>query len=113
MPPEAEILTGTNDRVKAAHMLHEWGARSVMISHNTELLVYDGEKISPARSRRAICPAARPLATPPSQATSTSVSTPRSRKRCSGRPLWSPSRWRPGSLPRLPRGRCCLHQRVL
>lgn len=22
---EAEILTGTNDRVKAAHMLHEWG----------------------------------------------------------------------------------------
>ena len=42
---EAEILTGTNDRVKAAHMLHEWGAKEVMISHNTELLVYDGEKI--------------------------------------------------------------------
>ena len=40
---EAEILTGTNDRVKAAHMLHEWGAKEVMISHNTELLVYDGE----------------------------------------------------------------------
>ena len=26
-------------------MLHEWGAKEVMISHNTELLVYDGEKI--------------------------------------------------------------------
>ena len=42
---EAEILTGTDDRVKAAHMLHEWGAKEVMISHNTELLVYDGDKI--------------------------------------------------------------------
>ncbi|MDO4491599.1 MAG: PfkB family carbohydrate kinase [Lachnospiraceae bacterium] len=42
---EAEIMTGTEDREKAARMLHEWGAKEVMISHNTEILVYDGEKI--------------------------------------------------------------------
>ncbi len=36
---EAEILTGTNDREKAAHMLGGMGAREVMITHHTEVIV--------------------------------------------------------------------------
>lgn len=36
---EAEILTGTDDREKAAHMLGEMGAREVMITHHTEVIV--------------------------------------------------------------------------
>jgi sugar/nucleoside kinase (ribokinase family) len=39
---EAEILTGTCDRYQAAAMLHEWGSAEIMITHNTEVLVYDG-----------------------------------------------------------------------
>jgi len=39
---EAEILTGTDDRRKAAAMLYEFGSREIMITHNTEVLVYDG-----------------------------------------------------------------------
>lgn len=42
---EAEVLTGTADREEAARMLHAWGAKEVMITHNTEVIVYDGEKI--------------------------------------------------------------------
>ena len=42
---EAEILTGTTDRVAAAKQLHAWGAREILISHNTEMLAFDGEKI--------------------------------------------------------------------
>lgn len=42
---EAEILTGTSDREKAAKMLHSWGAKEVLITHNTEVLAYDGKKI--------------------------------------------------------------------
>ena len=42
---EAEILTGLTDRVAAAKLLHSWGAKEVMITHNTEVLVYDGEQI--------------------------------------------------------------------
>ena len=42
---EAEILTGLTDRVAAAKLLHNWGAKEVMITHNTEVLVYDGENI--------------------------------------------------------------------
>lgn len=42
---EAEILTGQTDRAQAARMLHEWGAKEVMITHNTEVLIYDGTKI--------------------------------------------------------------------
>lgn len=36
---EAEILTGTSDRVKAAQMLCDMGAGEVMITHNSEVLV--------------------------------------------------------------------------
>lgn len=39
---EAEILTGLTDRHEAAKQLHAWGAKEIMITHNTEVLVYDG-----------------------------------------------------------------------
>ena len=42
---EAEILTGLTDRVKAAKLMYEWGAQEIMITHNTEVLVYDGREI--------------------------------------------------------------------
>ena len=42
---EAEILTGLTDRVEAAKLLYSWGAKEVLITHNTEVLAYDGEKI--------------------------------------------------------------------
>lgn len=50
---EAEILTGTDDRAAAARMLYDWGAREVLITHNTEVLVYDGREIytCPIRAR--------------------------------------------------------------
>ena len=41
---EAEILTGLTDRAAAARQLHEWGAKEVVISHNSEILAYDGER---------------------------------------------------------------------
>ena len=50
---EAEILTGTDNREKAAFLLCEWGAKEVLITHNTEALVCDGSRIyrSPLRPR--------------------------------------------------------------
>ncbi len=42
---EAEILTGTSDRTKAAKILHSWGAKEILITHSSEVLVYDGEEI--------------------------------------------------------------------
>ena len=36
---EAEIMTGTDDRERAAHMLGQMGAREVMITHHTEVIV--------------------------------------------------------------------------
>ena len=42
---EAEILTGLTDRAEAAKILHSWGAKEVLITHNTEVLVYDGKEI--------------------------------------------------------------------
>ncbi len=42
---EAEILTGLTDRAEAAKLLHSWGAKEVLITHNTEVLAYDGERI--------------------------------------------------------------------
>ena len=42
---EAEILTGTDDRVAAAKMLYDWGAKEILITHNSEVLVYDGKEI--------------------------------------------------------------------
>ncbi len=50
---EAEILTGTDDRIEAAKILHSWGAKEIMITHNTEVLVYNGEELytCPIKSR--------------------------------------------------------------
>lgn len=42
---EAEILTGTSDREEAAKILHSWGAKEILITHNSEVLVYDGKEI--------------------------------------------------------------------
>lgn len=42
---EAEILTGTSDRAEAARMLCGMGAKEVLITHNTEVLVCDGKEI--------------------------------------------------------------------
>ena len=50
---EAEILTGTDDRRKAAQMLYDWGAKEILITHNTEVLAFDGREFCtcPIRAR--------------------------------------------------------------
>ena len=40
---EAEILTGEADRRKAAKMLYDLGAKEIMVTYNTEVLIYDGK----------------------------------------------------------------------
>ena len=42
---EAEILTGLTDRAAAAKQLYAWGAREILISHNTEMLAYNGTEL--------------------------------------------------------------------
>ena len=42
---EAEILTGLTDRAEAAKLIYSWGAKEVLITHNTEVLAYDGKQI--------------------------------------------------------------------
>ena len=39
---EAKIITGTEDRVEAAKQMIAWGVKGVVITHNTEVLAYDG-----------------------------------------------------------------------
>ena len=41
---EAEIMTGVKDRKEAAEILFSWGAKEVMITHNEEVLIYNGKK---------------------------------------------------------------------
>ncbi|MGD1822288.1 MAG: PfkB family carbohydrate kinase [Pleomorphochaeta sp.] len=41
---EAEILTGEKDRKKAAKILGDKGIREVMVTHNTEVLIYSDGK---------------------------------------------------------------------
>jgi len=50
---EAQIMTGLEDRYEAARLLFGWGAREVMITHNTEVIVYDGNDFysCPLRAR--------------------------------------------------------------
>lgn len=50
---EAEIMTGTSDRYEAAKILYGLGAKEVLITHNTEVLAFDGENIytCPIRAR--------------------------------------------------------------
>ena len=38
-------LTGLSDRREAAKFLHSWGAKEVLITHNTEVLAYDGREV--------------------------------------------------------------------
>jgi sugar/nucleoside kinase (ribokinase family) len=40
---EAQIMTGLEDRYEAAKLLHIWGAKEVMVTHNSEVIVYDGK----------------------------------------------------------------------
>ncbi len=42
---EAEILTGTTDRTEAAKILYDMGAKEILITHNTEVLAYDGKNV--------------------------------------------------------------------
>lgn len=51
---EAETLTGETDRVRAAKILASWGAKEVMLTHSTEVLVcVDGEvHAAPFTARR-------------------------------------------------------------
>ena len=42
---EAEVLTGLTDREEAARVMYDWGAKEVVITHNTEVIAYDGERI--------------------------------------------------------------------
>ena len=42
---ESEVITGRPDREEAARMLHGWGAREVVISHSSEVIVYDGTRV--------------------------------------------------------------------
>ncbi|NLX93526.1 MAG: ribokinase, partial [Clostridiales bacterium] len=50
---EAEIMTGLTDRKEAAKMLFARGSKEIMITHNTEVLIYDGKDFytCPIRSR--------------------------------------------------------------
>lgn len=41
---EAEIMTGTKDRKKAAEMLFDWGAKEIMITYGKEVMIYNGKK---------------------------------------------------------------------
>ena len=41
---EAEMLTGLSDRKEAAKVLYRLGAKEIVITHNTEVLAYDGDK---------------------------------------------------------------------
>ena len=42
---ESEVATGTPDREKAARMLRKWGAREVMITHASEVILDQGERV--------------------------------------------------------------------
>jgi sugar/nucleoside kinase (ribokinase family) len=42
---EAEVITGTSDRARAAWFLSGWGAREVMISHSSEVIICNGVKL--------------------------------------------------------------------
>ncbi|MDR0855455.1 MAG: PfkB family carbohydrate kinase [Christensenellaceae bacterium] len=51
---EAEILTGQSDRQKAADLFLEWGAKEVLITHNTEVIAksQDGQSsVCPIKAR--------------------------------------------------------------
>ena len=41
---ESRIMTGIENREKAAELFRNWGSQEVMITYNTEVLVYDGHQ---------------------------------------------------------------------
>jgi sugar/nucleoside kinase (ribokinase family) len=45
---ESEVITGTPDRREAARLLHAWGAREVMITHSSEVILFDGASLHAA-----------------------------------------------------------------
>ena len=70
---EAEILTGLTDRAEAAKVLYGWGAKEILITHNTEVLVYDGHgDLHLPHQGPGTSPAAPAGATPPLPGTSMS-----------------------------------------
>ena len=42
---EAEVATGTPDREEAADILHRLGAKEVMITHSSEVILYNGKRM--------------------------------------------------------------------
>ena len=50
---EAEILTGLSDMEEAARVIGGWGAKEVMVTHNSRVIIYDGIRIyeEPLRPR--------------------------------------------------------------
>jgi sugar/nucleoside kinase (ribokinase family) len=42
---ESRVITGTEDRREAAVILHELGASEVLITHSSEVLLYDGKEL--------------------------------------------------------------------
>jgi len=42
---ESRVITGVEDRREAAQILHGWGASEVLITHSSEVLVYDGKEV--------------------------------------------------------------------
>lgn len=41
---EAEVITGLTDRKEAAKLMYQWGAKEILITHNSEVIVYDGKE---------------------------------------------------------------------
>ena len=50
---EAQTMTGYEDRRDAAKQLFDWGSKEIMITHHTEVLIYDGKDFytCPLRAR--------------------------------------------------------------
>jgi sugar/nucleoside kinase (ribokinase family) len=42
---ESKTMTFTDDRELSAKMMYDWGAKEIMITHFTEVIIYDGKKI--------------------------------------------------------------------
>ena len=42
---ESEVVTGTPDREEAARILHRLGAKEVMVTHSSEVIIFNGEKM--------------------------------------------------------------------
>lgn len=41
---EAELMTGKSDTAEAARVLADWGAKEILITHNTQVLAFDGSE---------------------------------------------------------------------